>query len=203
MAKKKKGKASSSKRAYDNSARTARSSESQQAIISTLANLLAEKRGGDVQIQEIADRTGITKRTIFRFFKDKTTLLKALDNYLLGYLSAGARQLETYNFIDFSKNAIKLFEENEAVTMAYVLSPLGQEARLLFRKKLNQMMMEKILSERKIKRTSSTAGKIALVINLVNAKVWYDLKTEHSLSGKEIADALGWGLETLLKDLEK
>ncbi len=189
------------KRPYNNSTRTAKSSQTQLQIIEALVNLLAERRGGEVQIQEIADKTGITTRTIFRFFKDKKSLHEAMDVYLLSYVSAGVKKLDALDFVNFGKNVVKAFEENESITIAYVLSPLGQEARLLFRKKLNQLMMEKIASEKKIKITKENHPRLALIVNLVNAKVWYDLKMEHQLSGKEIEDAMGWGLDNLLKSL--
>lgn len=189
------------RRSYDNSARSERSSDNQQKIIEALVELLAERRGGEVQIQEIAEKTGITKRTIFRFFKDKKTMLAAMDAYLVSYLSAGAQQLSELNFVDFGKNAVKLFEENEAITIAYVLSPLGHEARTLLRNKLNQLMIEKIAAEYRIKVTKANLPKLALIVSMVNAKIWYDLKNEHKLTGKEIQESLGWGLESLLKNL--
>lgn len=194
-------KLSKQRRTYDNSGRSERSSDNQMKIIEALTELLAERRGAEVQVQEIADRTGMTKRTIFRFFKDKKSMHEALDQYLVSYLAAGAQQLTELNFIDFGKNAIKLFEENESITIAYVLSPLGHEARTLLRKKLNQLMIEKIAAEYKIKLTKANLPKLALIVNMVNAKVWYDLKNEHGLSNKEIQDAVGWGLESLLKKL--
>ncbi len=201
MISKKKKTSKAKKRPYNNTTRTAKSSQTQKEIIEALVHLLAEKRGGEVQIQEVADKTGITKRTIFRFFKDKKSLHEAMDEYLLSYVSAGVRQLDALSFVEFGKNAVKAFEENESITIAYVLSPLGQEARLLFRKKLNQLMMEKIAAEKKIKITKENFPRIALIVNMVNAKVWYDLKTEHKLSGKEIEEAMGWGIDALLRNL--
>lgn len=189
------------KRTYDNSLRSIQSTQNQLAIVEALVNLLAEKRGGEVKIQEIAEKTGMTERTIFRFFKDKKSLHEAMDKYLMSYLSAGTRQLDEYDFVGFGVNAMKLFQENEAVTLAYVLSPLGKEARDLFRKKLNQLMIEKIAKEKNLTVSEKNRHKIALIVNLVNAKLWYDLKSEHHLSGPEIEESVGWALESLLKNL--
>ncbi len=196
VAKKKK-----STRSYNNSTRSEKSLQTQISIIEALVHLLAERRGGEVQIQEIAEETGITKRTIFRFFKDKKSLHEAMDKYLMSYLSIGMKQLDASNFVGFGKNVVKAFEKNEAITIAYVLSPLGQEARMLFRKKLNQLMIEKIAAEKNIKITKANLPRFAFIVNLVNAKVWYDLKNEHHLTGKEIEETLSWGLGALLKDL--
>lgn len=191
------------RRAYDNSGRSRSSSGNQLKIIETLVDLLAQRRGGEVQIQEIAEKTGITKRTIFRFFKDKKSMHAAMDEYLVSYLSAGTQQLIELNFVDFAKNAVRLFEENEAITIAYVLSPLGNEARTVLRKKLNKVMLEKISAEYGIKITKANLPKLAMVVNMVNAKIWYDLKTEHNLSAKEIEGSIGWAIESLLKNFSQ
>ncbi len=196
-------KSSPKKRSYDNSKRATQSSKNQTTIVEALVELLAEKKGGEVQIQEIAEKTGLTTRTIFRFFKDKKTLHEAMDTYLMSYLNAGSRQLNELDFVDFGRNAVRLFEEHEAITLAYVLSPLGKDARELFRKKLNKLMISKITEEYKIKQTAENSAKMAMIANLVNAKVWYDLKSEHELSGKQIEETIGWGLETLLEALSR
>lgn len=191
------------RRTYDNSGRSQSSTGNQLRIIETLVELLAQRRGGEVQIQEIAEKTGITKRTIFRFFKDKKSMHEAMDEYLVSYLSAGAQQLVELNFVDFAKNAVRLFEENEAITMAYVLSPFGNEARAVLRKKLNQIMLEKITAEYGIKINKANLPRLAIIVNMVNAKIWYDLKTEHDLSAQEIGESLGWAIESLFKNFAR
>jgi AcrR family transcriptional regulator len=189
------------KRKYDNSARAEKSSNTQKAIIEALVSLLAERRGGEVQMSEVAERTGITQRTIFRFFEDKKALHEAMDQYLVSYVQASAEQLQTLDFVGFAKFAFAAFDRNEALTTAYVLSPFGNEARALFRKKLNHAMIERVVKERKIKMDEKKAKRLALVTALVNAKIWYDMKTDFGYTGEDLGEAVEWALNTLLEKL--
>lgn len=194
---------SKSTRKYDNSQRAAKSIETRQKIIETLVQLLVERRGADVSMEEIAQHSGITQRTIFRFFKDKKTLHAAMDDYLLTYLRVSSEQMKALDFIGFAQNAFALFDRNESLTLAYLFSPFGQEARVLFRKKLTQAMISKIVDERKIKLTPQNLKKLALITSLVNAKIWHDIKIDFNLTGPEIGETVKWALDHLLKDLEK
>ncbi len=165
-------------------------------------DLLVERRGGEVQMEEIALRSGITQRTIFRFFKDKKTLHESMDAYLLRYIQASAEQMQTLDFVGFGKNAFALFDQHESLTMAYLLSPFGQEARVLFRKKLTQAMIDKIIQEKKLVLKPESMKRLALVTSLVNAKIWYDIRNDFGFSGNDMGEAVTWALRTLIDHLE-
>ena len=81
-------------RVYNNASRAEKSAQTQKMIIETLVELLVEKRGGEVPIEDLAKRSGITQRSIFRFFKDKKSLHEAMDKYLMSYLQAGNEQMQ-------------------------------------------------------------------------------------------------------------
>lgn len=186
-------------RKYDNASRAAKAKATQASIVHTYVDLLAERRGGEVLLAEVARKTGISERSIFRFFQDKEALQTAMNEYLLSYFQMSADQLRVHDFINFAKNAFMLFDRYENLTTAYVVSPFGNQARMLFRKKLNQAMISKIATERKIDLTPKTMKRLALVTSLVNAKIWYDLKTENQYSGADMSEAIEWTLGTLLE----
>lgn len=188
-------------RKYDNTARSIKAHENEQRIIVALVELLAQRQGRDVEVKDIAQKTGLTQRTIFRFFKDKQTLHQAMDSYLLSYLQLSHEQIHSMNFVGFGKNAYKLFDRHQNLTLAYILSPFGQEARLRFRKKLNQSMIDKIRQETKITLTPKTSRRLAIMTSLVNAKIWHDIKTEYGYTGEEMADSVEWALKTLLESI--
>ena len=188
------------KRPYNNSSRAETSEQTQKLIIETLVELLVERRGGEVRFDEISEKSKISERTIFRFFKDKQALHQATDEYLRSFLQSSIGQLEESDFLGFMTNAYKLFDKHENLTMAYLFSPFGNQARDIFRKKLNQLLMAKILKEQPHELTSTKKIRLALIVSLVNAKLWYDLKTDFGYSGAEIGEVLGWALKLLLKN---
>lgn len=189
-------------RKYNNTTRAVKARENEQRIINALVELLARRKGGDVEIKEIAEKTGLTQRTIFRFFKDKQTLHRAMDKYLLSYLQMSHEQINSMSFAGFGKNAYKIFDRHPDLTLAYVLSPFGKEARLRFRKKLNQSMIQKIRQEKKITLTPKISRRLAIITSLVNAKIWHDIKTEYGFTGEEMADSVEWALTTLLERIQ-
>lgn len=203
VAPKKNGKRSAAKRKYDNSGRSRKSDLSQKAIIESLVALLVERRGGDVSIEEVARKSGLSVRTVFRFFKDKETLHRAMDSYLMSYVQSGVATMNELDFISFAKSTYDLFDRHESLTMAYLYSPFGHEARTLLRKRLNEAMIGKILQEKKIAPplTRDQERRLALIVSLVSAKVWHDVRSDFGFTGAEMADPMAWALTTLLEKL--
>ncbi|MEK7355998.1 MAG: TetR/AcrR family transcriptional regulator, partial [Bdellovibrionota bacterium] len=162
---------------------------------------LVERKGGDVKIDELAKRTKISQRTIFRFFTDKTALLEATDAYLQSYLQAGMSQVTELSFRGFVKQVFTMFERNESLVMAYMFSPFGQNARDLFRKKFNRILLDRILAEKPMQMNKERERKLALVVSLVNAKLWYDIRTDFGYSGAEIGETVEWAVDALLEKI--
>jgi AcrR family transcriptional regulator len=186
-------------RSYDNSTRQEKVEQSQTKIIEAMVQFLVERKGGDVKIDELAKRTKISQRTIFRFFTDKTALLEATDQYLQSYLQSSMAQVTEMSFMGFAKNVFSIFDRNEGLVMAYMFSPFGQNARDIFRKKLNRILLDRIQSERNIQMTKERERKLALIVTLINAKLWYDVRTDFGYSGAEIGETVEWAISTLLE----
>ncbi len=198
-----KRKATKSKRTYDNVTRESASLGNRSAIIESLVSMLVERKGADVSIAELAIRSKISERTIFRFFKDKAALMQATSEYVAGYLNESNSLLAKLRLEDFTKHSFKAFELNPNLTMAYLFSTFGQRARPIFRKKLNKVLIERIVSERKLKRSPAIDARLALVVSLVNARIWYEMKADFGYSGEVSGDVAAWAIRTLLDGLSK
>lgn len=190
-------------RPYDNTARAEKSAETQKAILLSLVQLLVEKKGGEVTFEEIAKRTGISERTIFRFYGNKEELHRELSAYLVTYLKAGMEKISVMNVAAFAKDSFELFDRYEPLMLAYIYSSFGQEARKLFREKLNAAIIEKILSEKPVEQTETNKKRIAVIVSLINAKVWHDIKTDFGFNGAEIGDSIAWAVRTLIRALDE
>lgn len=186
---------------YDNSSRLAKSKANQQLIIQTAVKLLVERRGGEFRFDEIAALTGLAERSIYRFFKNKEELYKEIERYLAVYLEAGNQQLATLSVVSFASNAYSLFDQNESLVLAYIYSPLGEETRRIFRKRLNQLLISKIEVEKGIKLNSEQIKRVALIVSLINAKVWHDIRSDFGFSGAEMKDPLEWAFNILISSL--
>ena len=190
-------------RVYNNRARSDASAKNREAIILALVDLLAENSGGDVGIAEIAKRSKISQRTLFRFFKDKSALIEATRDYVGRYLIDANKHLQDLDLPSFSKLIFGEFDREPKLTMAYVLSPFGQTARTLMRKSLNKTLIARFVKDYGVKVSAKNERKISFIVSLLNARVWYEMKTDFGMTGAESGEILTWAINTLARDLQR
>jgi AcrR family transcriptional regulator len=189
------------KRAYNNDSRNLKVGQAQQHIIQCLVDLLVEQQGGDVQIGEIARRSGFSRRTIFRFFKDKANLTATTSEYLQSYLESSLTKIELHDVPGFAREIYAKFDEFESKVLAYLYSPFGRQARILLRSQLNQIVINHIVRSKKLEKTPDRERKLAVIVALINAKVWHDIRADFGFSGLEVGPAIEWALKTLIDKL--
>lgn len=187
---------------YDNSRRSKKSAETQQSVIRTMVELLVKRRGGEVQIEEIARKSGISERSIFRFFKDKQALLEATDTYIMQYMQSTMLKIDAGTVADFGRDVFKLFDANENLLRAYLFSPFGHTARSRLRKKLNQALIEKLKLEAGGSFPPGSEHKVALTVSLINANLWSDLRNDFGMNGEEIGKVISWAVKILAAKLD-
>lgn len=187
---------------YDNSLRHEKSLANQKLIIETMVQLLVEKKGGEVTFGEVAKRTGLAERSIYRFFKDKEALYAETNRYLTGYLAEATKQINTMNVVGFGRNSYSILDRHEPLVLAYIYSQFGEETRRIFRKSLNLFLIEKIKVEKGLQDlTTEQMKKLALIVSLINAKIWHDIKSDFGFTGEQMGDAVEWALKTLIDSL--
>lgn len=201
MAKRSSPKKKKTARPYDNTLRAQQSQRTQQMILEAMVALLVERRGGDVQIQEIAKKSGVSERSIFRLFKDRQAMLGAIDSYVTNFIQVGVARLQDKGTVEFAKELFTLFDKNENMVMAYLYSPFGRQARGVLRRKLNKLIMEKLLDGAPAP-SPHDLPKYALITSMINARLWDDLRTDFNLNGEEIGEAVGWAIRILSAKLK-
>lgn len=198
-----KSKATQKVRAYDNTSRQDKSAQNRRLILETLVQLLVEKKGHDVTFKEIAARTGLAERSIYRFYNDKEELHHEIDRFLMTYIEASVEQLLTMDVAAFAKNAFQLFDKYESLVLAYLYSPFGRATRQRFRKSLNQLILKKLAEENHLARNSQNQKKVAIICSLINANIWNDIREDYGFSGQEMGDTVEWAIRALIQGLNK
>ncbi len=193
------------KRRYDNISRAEASIENRNQIISTFVDLLVEAKGADVSFAEVAKKSNVSQRTIFRFFKDKSALLQATADYVGTYLQESNEQLSKTDFLGFVRQAFRSFDNSPNLIVAYLFSSFGQQARTVLRKDLNKILIAKLRDDFKLKppakNSAQTNARIAFIVSLMNTRVWYEMKTDFGYTGAESGETVAWAVRTLVKSL--
>lgn len=188
-------------RKYDNSSRLEKSNSNRQKIIENYVDLLVEKRGEEISLEELAERAGLSTRTLFRFFGDKKSLTQELETYLETYVTRVAGNLQIMTVEDFADFSFKVFDEYESLILAYLYTNFGQQSRVLFRRKFNALVMEKIKAQVPLTNSKEEQHKVNLIITLINANLWSDLRNVYGETGAEQGKSMKWAVSTLLKNL--
>jgi AcrR family transcriptional regulator len=186
---------------YESPVRFEKTRLNQERVIATFVKLLVERRGGDVNLEEVAERSGVSQRTIFRLFNDKETLDEATVNYTQTFLQAANANVAKGDLPSYVRYLFKKFDDNEDFTLAYLYSRFGIQARGDFRKKFNQIIIAKVLEDKKLTLNKERHLKLAVITSLVNAKIWYDLHNDFDFKGDEIGSAVADAIAVLIENL--
>jgi AcrR family transcriptional regulator len=173
------------------------------AIEDALLATLAEDDPAGINHDRIAERAGIGRRTVYRYYPDRNALLQAgwrklsrAANPSVGMPKSAQGILDGLDdlFMGFDKNA-----EAMTVTMA---SAEGRAIR-------NAMTPQRVAAyraalERETAHLDPHRRDMAIaVIQLLNSGfAWREYRDQWQLDGKDIAKASRWAIETLLKALE-
>ncbi len=190
-------------RKYDNSSRENKSNTNRQIIIKNYIELLVTRRGQEISLEELAQKSNLSSRTLFRFFGDKKTLTVEIENYIAQYLSAASTNLEKMSFDDFAAYVFELFDKNENLILAYLYTNFGQNSRVLFRKRFLTLVVEKFKKQYGPMESLDDTRKMIFIVSLLNANLWSDLRDGFELSGKDMAQTIRWAIQSLTKDLKR
>lgn len=189
-------------RKYDNSARTEKSNNNRQKIIENYVSLLVEKHGEELSLEELAERAELSTRTLFRFFGDKKSLTRELETYLENYVTRTSANLQIMSLEDFAEFSFKVFDEYEKLILAYLYTNFGQQSRVLFRRKFNALVIEKIKMRIPEELTKEQQSRAHLIITLINANIWSDLRSVYGETGAEMGKTIKWATNVLLANIK-
>ena len=196
------------RRTYQRSTRGSLSERKQEvtrdAITDAVADAIREK-GIDFSVQEVADRAGVTHRTVYRHFEDRQALIDAVGDRFERWLAEeGVPQPQTLDELpQHIDAAFRLFDRFPGLVRAAALLALtrGQHTaghkrrtvrwRQIFEADLPHLPREEVQSAFAIWRT------------LTGMLGWYLLSSEFGLSGARSGPAVRRTLEVMIADLRK
>ena len=154
-------------------------------------------------VQTVADRAGVTHRTIYNHFPTREALCDAFSDYVDELLGASAKLTEEP---PWSLASIPLLVENLYRTLAlrdrharaYVMLMIGNRRPMSAWRK-RSLMAEKLMARELSGQIPLTPRQVAAVIRLlVSTMGWHLLTEQCGLSTDEAAAASAWATRTLL-----
>jgi AcrR family transcriptional regulator len=186
-----------------------RQAETRRAILDALAEEIVESSATGFSIQQVADRAGVTHRTVYNHFPTRQALNDALavrvEEELATVLEGGMPPDEAVAVTELDSvlaDAYASFEKRSLYVHAYVMLMVasGAPARLT-RERTDRIARG--LEQELDPLTAETARLSAAALRMfVSTTAWHLLTRHLGLTTDEASRAATWATKTLLRALE-
>jgi AcrR family transcriptional regulator len=172
-------------------------------ILHAVAELLERDGAVALTMPQVAESSGVSLRTVYRYFPTREALLDAAGRWIGGELLKQGYPTSLDDVADSFEHACAEFDERPGLVRAMALSEVGREARSSRRRErldaIRQALEQEVgaLPQRELRQAE------AVLAYLHNMLAYSTLRDEQHLSGEEIGEALGWAIRTLVADLRR
>jgi AcrR family transcriptional regulator len=174
-----------------------------ERILSAVAGLLERGEAEELTMPGVAEASGISLRTIYRYYPAREQLLEAAGRWIGDELLKHPYPQTLDDVGELFRVGCRDFDEHPGLVRALAFSHLGQSVRGYRRRERLQAISQALrhevgdLSEQELRRAEAVLG------YLHNMLAFTTLREESGLTGDEIGEALGWAIDTLVDDLRK
>jgi AcrR family transcriptional regulator len=174
-----------------------------ERILRAVAELLEREASAELTMPQVAESSGVSLRTVYRYFPTREALLEAAGRWIGGELLQQGYPAGLDDVADSFERACGEFDERPGLVRAMALSEVGREARSARRRERLDAIRRALelevgaLSEQELRHAE------AVLAYLHNMLAYTTLREEQHLSGVEIGEALGWAIRTLVADLRR
>jgi AcrR family transcriptional regulator len=183
-------------------ARDLKKQQAREQILDAFIELMTEG-AVDLSHDAVAERTGLGRRTVYRYFPDRAALM---DGALLRVRElAGVR-------VDHPRSADDLLETLEPIytgfdAIAPIITmlrttPQGRQLRLA-QNDQRVRSYSAALADAVRDLTPSDRRLATAMLQVLHTTPWLEMRDHWGLSGRQIARATGWAVRTLLRDLQR
>lgn len=182
--------------------RSMKKQEGRNRILEAFIALLTEG-AGDLNHDAVADRAGVARRTVYRYFPDRQAMMDAALSHVREL--AGPQVTYPKNAQDLLNTLEPIYNGFDAIApIATMLrsTPQGRQMRLAQNERRVASYTRALADP--VKELPAEDRKLATaILQVLHTTPWLEMRDHWGLDGKQIARATGWAVRTLLKDLEK
>jgi len=189
-------------RAYNSPLRYRQVEQTRRLILEALAEQLADAGLSDFSIPRLAQRAGVSLRTVYRYFPTRDALLDAFDEFID----------DTVHFTpprDADELAaapdwlFPMFDDHELVMLAQHETPPGRAVRARGRRRRAEGYRLALADVTSHLSPKEKLAALAVVGRLLSSATWKEFRSELGMDGVSAGKAVSWALRTLIADLRK
>jgi AcrR family transcriptional regulator len=167
-------------------------------IVDSAIDLVAEAGEAPLTIAAVADRAGVTERTVYRHFETRDALLRAIWSRMQGRVASEGFPLTAEALLASPRKLFPRFEEMGELIRASIHSPAGLEIRMHSNAARTEALLTSVrdalpdLDDQALRRRAA----VAQLIN--SAQGWEVLTRFWGMSGEQAGEAAAEALAILL-----
>src|SRR5262245_48470089 len=172
-----------------------------RAILDAMVDVIMESDGIGFSVQAVADRAGVTHRTIYNHFPTREVLCDAFSDYVDELLVGSGAPEPAWSLASLPllvEELYRMLALRDRHARAYVMLMIGNRRPMSAWRK-RSLMAEKLIAREQSERTPLTPRQVTAVIRMfVSTMGWHLLTEQCGLSTDEAAAASAWATRTLL-----
>jgi AcrR family transcriptional regulator len=173
-----------------------------ERILSAVADLL-EDGGSELTMPGVADASGVSLRTLYRYFPTRDALFEAAARWIGDELLRHPYPETLDEIAELFRVGCRDFDERPQLVRAMALSQLGQDVRAFRRRERVDAIRDALRRETPGLSADEMRRAEAVLAYLHNMLAYTTLREESGLSGDEIGEAAAWAIQTLVGDLRR
>jgi AcrR family transcriptional regulator len=174
-----------------------------ERILGAVADLLERGDADELTVPAVAEASGVSLRTVYRYYPTREDLLEAAGRWIGDELLEHPYPSDLDQVADLYQEGCRDFDERPGLVRALALSQLGRSVRGYRRRERLETIGRALRSELTGLGEEELRRAEAVLAYLHNMLAYTTLREESGLTGEEIGEAIGWAIRTLVADLRK
>src|SRR3954447_11758229 len=170
-------------------------------ILSAVAELLEEGDAEEPTMPDVAAASGVSLRTIYRYYATREELLEAAGRWIGDELLRHPYPVTLDEVADRFEEGAADLDQHPRLVRAMALSQLGRRVRGYRRRERLEALARALRDELPGLPEDELRRAEAVLAYLHNILAYTTLREENDLSGEEIGKAIGWAVRALVEDL--
>jgi AcrR family transcriptional regulator len=167
-------------------------------ILAAVGASLADGGVDELSFARVAERAGVSERTVYRYFPSRQELLGALSVWVRERVGEADPPAQADELPASTRRAFARFEEHADLVRAVLRDGVGDEVRRPSRERRLRQLDESLGDALADVDPLAARNARAVVGLLYSAATWRALRDEAGLDGEAAADAAAWAIDALL-----
>ena len=174
-----------------------------ELILRTVAEMLEEGTASELAVPEVARRSGVSLRTVYRHFPTREELLGAAGEWIgVNVLRARIPDLIAEVPRVYAENAA-LWDEHPNLVEAMALTRGVNSVRSIRRRERLEKLREALREVTDGLPEDEARQAFGVFAYLNNMLAWVTMREDADLDGKQVGAAVAWAMQVLIDDLRR